>query len=60
MPPPFASAGPSVGPAPTGGHLEEIVVPDPMPPSRYKTKKNKQNQKFKLYIAAISNKCSNR
>lgn len=31
-PAPFVSAGPSVGPAPTGGHLE-VIVPAPSPPS---------------------------
>lgn len=39
MPDPFVSAGPSVGPAPTGGHLDVIVVPDPSPPSAIKQHK---------------------
>lgn len=38
MPDPLVSAGPSVGPAPTGGHLEVIVVPAPSPPSANKRK----------------------
>jgi hypothetical protein len=40
-PAPFVSAGPSVGPAPTGGHLD-VIVPAPSPPSVKEEHKNHQ------------------
>lgn len=54
-PAPFVSAGPSVGPAPTGGHLDVIVVPVPSPPSAMKREKEKQLAFIEIDLSARLN-----
>lgn len=51
-PVPLVSAGPSVAPAPTGGHRDEIV-PDPNPPSA-KNQTNKYPIKLKFTFQMAS------
>lgn len=52
-PVPLVSAGPSVAPAPTGGHRDEIV-PDPNPPSAKKKQKYPIKFKFTFQMASFN------